>query len=149
MAYINFTGTYSFDEIAFTLKHPQLGTLSTDGMGVGEITFNWSDARTLADVASDGTTVFSRIRTRLSSVAITVLQTSELHTELQRWFNYLESSAASRYATSTGILRSKPTSEEATLNGVAFERPADRSYGSRAAYMTWTFLVADAVFDEI
>lgn len=149
MAYINFVGTYSFDEIALTLKHKQLGTITTDGQGVGEITFSFNNARTLPDVASDGTTVFSKIRDRLATVTVTVLQGSPLHDDLQRWFNYLETTSANRWATTTGVLKSTPTGEEATLNGVAFERPADRAYGARAQYMTWTLLVADASFDTI
>ena len=73
--------TYSFEDIDFTIKHPDVGSFSANGEGLGDITVTWTNDRTAHDVAGDGSTMVSKIRTYNGTWTINTQQTSTL----KRW----------------------------------------------------------------
>ncbi len=141
--------TYSFSDTVLTLSHPSLGQLSTNGMGMGNINISMRTDRSQIDVAADGTPVVSKIKDQTGTMSLSVQQISDLHTSLKRWFNYLENADASEWALIKAVLTSKQTGEQDVMTGGSITKHADKTFEQTAGNVTWSFLFANIVQNNI
>lgn len=143
------TKVYSFSDTILTLSHPSLGQLSTNGMGMGEISVQMRTDRSQIDVAADGTPVVSKIKDQTGTMTLSVQQISDLHTSLKRWFNYLENAEASEWSLIKAVLTSKQTGEQDIMTGGSITKHPDKTFASTAGNITWSFLFANIVQNNI
>ena len=141
--------TYSFTECIVTLSHPSLGALSTNGLGLGGINIENDASRTQKSVAADGTPIMNKIKDRSGAVKLSVQQTSDLHTDLIKWFNYLETAPTSEWAKIKITAKSISTSENHVCTGCGIEKIPSKSYGATAEMVDWNFIAADVQNDVI
>lgn len=137
-------GTYSFSEVSLSITHPNFGTMRLTGQGTGEISLTNDNDRATTAIGADGGVVVNKIRDRRATLTVTVLQTSTLHNEFGKFFNYLETAPTSQWAAASAVIKSLNTRETTTLTGVVPQKQADKPYGQQAGNNTWTFIVADA-----
>lgn len=134
---------YSFQEVSLSLNHPELGILTITGEGAGTVRVTMEAERTEKKVGSDGVVVFSKVRDRSGGLSVTVFNTSNFHTSLKKWYNYLEQANASSWALTSFTLTSKSTSESTKGTGVAFTKVPDVEYDATSKVVEWGFMVAD------
>ena len=135
--------TYSFSDVYLTLSHPSLGQISTNGMGMGNITKSMRTDRSQIDVAADGTPVVSKIKDSTGTLEFQAQQISALHNALKRWFNYLVAAPTSEWAMIKAVLISEPTNEQDIFTGGCFLKHPDTSYEATAGMVTWSILFAE------
>ncbi len=87
--------TYSFQDLSFSIEHPDVGTYTANGSGIGSITIDMATERTAHDVAADGTIMVSKIAGRNGTLVLEIQQTSDLNTWFRKWYNYLETAPSS------------------------------------------------------
>lgn len=141
--------TYSFQEAILTLSHPSKGKLTTNGLGLGSISIEYATDLTEHSIASDGRVMVSKKKDNSGSFRLEVQQTSDLHQNLIKWFNYLKEASASEWALATGIFKNVSTGEQKILTGVSMTKIPDGAYAAAAANVTWSFMVADIQTDVI
>ena len=141
--------TYSFSDVNLTLSHPSLGQLSVNGMGLGSVQVSMRTDRSQIEVAYDGTPVVSKIKDRTGTLALNVQQTSELNTNLKKWYNYLESAATSEWSLIKAVLTDKTTGVQDIMNGGSIVKLPDKTYEATAGQITWNFLFADVTQNTI
>lgn len=134
---------YSFQDFTLTLEQDGYPTLSTVGQGIGSATVTYSESKNESLVASDGVTVFSKIRNDMGGLSVEMQQTSSLHKLLVKRFNDLYyASDTTDWASMNGILKNKSTGEQKILKGIAFQKIPDNSHQRTAQMVTWEFDVA-------
>lgn len=134
---------YSFQDFTLTLEQEGYPTLSTVGQGIGEATVTYTDNKNESNVASDGVTVFSKIRSDVGGLSVSMQQTSSLHKLLIKRFNDLYyADNTTDWASMNGILKNKSTGEQKILKGIAFQKIPDNAHGRTAGMVTWEFDVA-------
>lgn len=134
---------YSFQDFTLTLEQEGYPTLSTVGQGIGDASVSYTDEKNEAQVASDGVTVFSKIRSDVGGLSVSMQQTSSLHKLLIKRFNDLYyTNDTTDWASMNGILKNKSTGEQKVLKGIAFKKIPDNAHGRTAAMVTWEFDVA-------
>lgn len=141
--------TYSFSDVTLTLSHPSLGQISTNGMGLGNIQVSMRTDRSSIDVSADGTPVVSKIKDRTGQLQIQVQQTSDLNSNLKRWYNYLEFAETAEWAKIKGVITSRQTGEQHVMTGGSFTKIPDISYESNSGNVTWQLLFADVTQNVI
>ena len=135
--------TYSFQEVEATFSHPSLGVISTNGLGMGSVSVNMATDRATATTAADGTVVINKIKDRHGNVSIDIQQTSDVHKDFKRWWNYLESADASEFAKIKVVVTSKSTKEQDICTGVAMVKQPDNTKEAEVGNANWNFLAAD------
>lgn len=132
--------TYAFSEVTLTLSHPSLGTISTNGMGLGQVTVNMRSDRSSVTVAQDGTVVTNKIKDESGQLTLQILQNSSAHRTLKQWWTYLVQAPASEWADIKAVITSKSTGEQSICNSGAMVKLPDDQYGNEAQLIDWTFL---------
>ena len=135
--------TYSFQEVEVTLSHPSLGVISTNGLGVGSVSVNMATETATASVASDGNVIINKIKDTHGNVELSIQQTSDVHKDLKRWKNYLDSAPTSEYALIKTVVTSKSTGEQDICTGGAIAKLPDKSFGSEVSEVSWSILCTD------
>lgn len=141
--------TYSFQDVDLVLAHPNVGTYTISGEGVGSVGVNMANDRTAHDTAADGSVMITKIKTRSGILPLVVQQTSSANKWLQRWSNYLESAPASEWARTTAMIRSKSTGETINCNGVTPQKMADKMFQAQGQNVTWNLMAADIQSDLV
>lgn len=134
---------YSFQDFTLTLTQPDFARLSTAGQGIGSVSVSYAvDSYTDVNVASDGTTVFSKIKQDNGTLSITMQQTSSLHKNLVKRFNALYfTDDTSVWASMNGVLKNKSTGEQKILKNIAFTKIPENQNGRTVQDVTWEFEV--------
>lgn len=135
--------TYSFTECIVTLNHPSLGTLSTNGLGMGSVTVNNEGVRASKNVASDGNVIINKIKDRSGIVTLSIQQVSDLQADLIKWFNYLEIADASEWAKIVINVNSISTKENHVCTGCAMQKIPNKEYSAEASNVSWDFICSD------
>lgn len=141
--------TYSFQDTDVSITHPDVGSMSASGEGIGSVAINMANDKTVHDTAADGSVMVSKIKTRSGTLALAVQQSSGIHTFLVRWINYLETAPASVWADTVVTVRSKSTGETITAKGVSPQKSADKSYQAQGQTITWNLMAADIQQDLV
>lgn len=141
--------TYSFSDVVLTLSHSSLGSLSTNGMGLGQISVSMSADKTSINVASDGTPVVTKIKNETGSLSIQCQQTSEVHLQLKRWLNYLTNAPTNEWSNINAVLTSKQTGEQDVFSGGSITKHPDITYDTEAGSVTWTLQFANITQNNI
>jgi len=135
-------GTYSFEDISCTLKHPSIGVFDVNGAGVGSITFAMTNDVTEHENGADGTVMISKIKATNGTIVIEAQQTSELHQWLTKAFNYLEGASSSEYA-KMGVMAYSPAMKvNHDAAGVTFQKRGDKGYQAQGQMVSWTLMSA-------
>ncbi|EKQ56268.1 MULTISPECIES: phage protein [unclassified Clostridium] len=137
--------TYSFSDVTGSFSHPNVGSKSTTGAGLGSITTSQSTTKTAHEVSADGRVMISKIAGENGTVAITMQQTSELHQWFLSWYNYINGSSASTddWAAMSLTIKNNNLGEITTCTGVSPEKLADRPYQAQGQNVTWNLMAAE------
>lgn len=138
--------TYSFKDVTCSMSHPNVGSKSTTGAGIGTITISQSTTKTSHKVSADGRVLVSKLAGDNGTVSITIQQTSEVHKWLlNNWYNYINSSSSSTddWAAMVVTIKNNSLGDLTTCTGVAPEKIADIPYEAEGAMITWNLMVAD------
>ncbi|GAB6170549.1 hypothetical protein JCM15765_03920 [Paradesulfitobacterium aromaticivorans] len=135
--------TYSFEDVSVIISNPNFGQFIANGAGVGSISVNMTTDRTAHELAADGSVMVSKIKGRNGSLALSIQQTSSLQKWLLRLYNYLESAAASAWASTTIVVRSPMMQDLHIAMGVSFQKLPDRPYQAQGQNVNWTLMAAD------
>lgn len=135
--------TYSFEDTTLTINHPDLGSYSAYGTGIGDITVSMADNITSHDVAADLTVIVSKFARKNGTIQMNILQTSDFNTWLKKFYNYVISSDSSKFAQATVILKNMSTGAMYTCTGVSPQKMADDQYQSQAQNRQWTLMAAN------
>ena len=135
--------TYSFEDVTCSFEHSGVGAASSTGAGIGSISIAMANDKTAHDVAADGTVMISKIAGKNGTVAITVQQTSQLHKYFMKWYNYVDTAAASEWAGMTITIKSNNLGDSTVCTGVSPQKLADRPYQAQGQQVTWNFMCAE------
>jgi glutamine cyclotransferase len=141
--------TYSFLDVSVSISHPNVGTYSAVGEGIGSIAISRSNDVSAQDVSGDGSVMVSKIRARNGSISFTIQQTSGFNRWLNKWYNYLEGANTSVWADTKIIVRAPQMGKVTTLIGVSPQKFADEPYQAQGQNLTWALLAADIQTDPI
>ena len=118
--------TYSFEDTSVTIQHPDLGSYSAYGTGIG----------TLA-------VVVSKSAKKNGTVTFEILQSSDFNSWLKKFYNYVISAAPSRFALATIIIKNNSTGDTFTCTGVSPQKAADANYQSQSQNRSWPMMAAN------
>ena len=97
--------TYSFEDTSVTIQHPDLGSYSAYGTGIGTLAVAYANDVTTHDVAADLAVVVSKSAKKNGTITFEILQSSDFNSWLKKFFNYVISAAPSRFALATIIIK--------------------------------------------
>lgn len=138
--------TYSFKDNTCSMSHPQVGSKSTTGAGIGSITISQATTKTTHTVSADGRVMISKNAGDNGTVALTIQQTSEVHKWLlNSWYNYINSSSSSTddWAAMVITIKNNNLGDITTCTGVSPEKVADIPYEAQGAMITWNLMAAE------
>lgn len=135
--------TYSFEDTTVTISHPNFGSYSAYGTGLGEIAVSYQENMTEHDVAADLAVVVSKIPKKNGTIQFTILQSSDLNDWLRRFTSYIENAPTNQWALGTITLTNKSTGDKYFATGVSHQKRPDNNFQSRAQNRTWTFMCAN------
>lgn len=135
--------TYSFSDLVGTMSQASVGSYSFTGQGVGEMTITYAAERTVHDVAADGSVMASKIANNTGTCTIQAQQTSDLHTYLLNWFNYLWTAPTNEWTSTSITIRSLTMNKTYILTGVSPQKIGDTPYQAQGQRITWTLMACD------
>lgn len=135
--------TYSFEDLACTLRHPSAGVFNLQGAGTGSITFAMTNDVTEHETAADGTVMVSKIKAGNGTIVIEAQQTSDIHQWLTRLYNYLVAANAREWA-SIAVMATSPAMQIThQCAGVSFQKRGDKPYQAQGQMVSWTLMAAE------
>lgn len=137
------TFTYSFEDTTVTVSHPQFGTYSAYGTGIGSISVEYANDVSHHDVAADCSVVVSRTPIKNGTATFDILQSSDFHAWLKKWATFLENSEASNFADTTITIANKSTKDNFVLTGCTHQKIPTTPFGSTAGTVSWTIMAAN------
>lgn len=140
--------TYSFENCSLSITHPDVGTYSMYGAGLGSASVSRANPITDHNVAADLSVLISRSAKKNGTLRISVLQASEANDFLNRLCNYLETCAVNRFARCSAILESISTGETWNCKGVTQSKIPDRSYSANGDMVEYEFMVAELTLQQ-
>ena len=136
--------TYSFEDTAVTISHPEIGVYHAYGSGLGSVTVEYADNVAEHTVATDLSVVISKHAYRNGTVTLNVMQSSDLNKWLKTKFaKNLEVLGASQFARATMTIENKSTGDSYVCTGVCHQKRPNDSFQAAAQAVDWVFLVAD------
>lgn len=135
--------TYSFKNVTVVIEHPSIGSMSTEGDGVGSISIAMSNDKSSHNLAADGTVMISKIAGSNGTVAIAVQQVSQSNEYLKKLYNYCEANEDSSFAATTIRITDKNANDIYTCTGVTPQKLADAKYAAQGDLRTWNMLAAE------
>lgn len=135
--------TYSFTDVNMAISHPDYGSFSVQGEGIGDITISKQTDRTVHDVAADGSIMVSKIAGNNGTVTVNAQQTSPLHTWLQGLFNYVWSQPTDKWAQISITLTAPKMGRTIQCTGGAFVKEPDAPFQSQGQRVPWGILCTD------
>lgn len=141
--------TYSFTDLAMVINHPDVGSFTLNGQGVGDISFDPLTEKSAHDVGNDGNVMVSKIKGNNAQVTIQCQQTSELYKYLLACFNASLESNAQSWAGMTIFAREVTGGSQHEANGVSFQKKPTKSYGKQGQMISWVLMAAEYHEDPV
>lgn len=135
--------TYSFEDTSLVIQHPDLGSYSAFGTGIGTIAISYANDMTSHEVAADLAVVVSKSAKKNGLVTLEILQSSDFNSWLKKFANYVASAPASRFALATIIVNNKSTGDSFVCTGVSPQKIADANYQSQSQNRSWPLMAAN------
>lgn len=135
--------TYSFEDTVLTISHPNFGTYSAYGTGLGTISVALSNEVTTHTVSADLAVVVSKWVARNGTVTLDILQSSDFNAWLKKFAAYIEEADTDQFALATITLSNKSTGDSYYCTGVSHRKIADNSLASQAANRSWELMCAN------
>lgn len=135
--------TYSFTDINATISHPDYGSYTIQGEGIGDMTISKLTDRSVHDVASDGGIMVSKIHGNNGNVTINAQQTSSLHNFLQGMYNYLWSADTDKWAQISLTVVAPKMQKTYYCTGGSFVKEPDEQFQSQGQRVAWGILFVD------
>jgi hypothetical protein len=141
---------YSFNNTSTSFSHPNVGSKSTTGAGLGSIAVSQTTTKTVHEVSADGRVMISKVAGDNGTIIVTMQQTSDLHQWLlKNWYNYINGSGSSTddWAAMAVTINDNNSNFTITATGVSPEKPADIPYQAQGQMVSWTLLCAEITRD--
>lgn len=141
---------YSFNDVSCSFSHPNVGSKSTTGAGVGSIATSQTTTKTVHDPSADGRIMISKIAGDNGTIIASMQQTSEIHQWLlKNWYNYINGSNSSTddWAAMVVTINDKNSNFAITATGVSPEKPADIPYQAQGQMVSWNLMAAEITRD--
>lgn len=135
--------TYSFENTKVTISHPQYGSYSAYGTGIGSLSISMTNDITNHQVSADGAVVVSKVIAKNGTVTFDILQSSGFNTWLKNFTNYLEASVPARFAEATMVISNDSTGVTYTCSGVSHQKKPDETYQSTSQNKSWVLMAAN------
>lgn len=134
--------TYSFEDTVLTISHPNFGTYSAYGTGIGSLSISYANDVTKHDVAADLAVVVSKWVAKNGTVTLDIMQSSDLNAWLKKFAAFLENSDTDQFALATMSISNKSTGDSYYCTGVSHQKRADNNFQSQAQNRSWTMMCA-------
>ena len=134
--------TYSFEDTVLTISHPNFGTYSAYGTGIGSLSISYANDVTKHDVAADLAVVVSKWVAKNGTVTLDILQSSDFNAWLKKFTAFLENSDTDQFALATMSISNKSTGDSYYCTGVSHQKRADNNFQSQAQNRSWTMMCA-------
>lgn len=134
--------TYSFEDTVLTISHPNFGTYSAYGTGIGSLSIAYANDVTKHDVAADLAVVVSKWVAKNGTVTLDIMQSSDFNAWLKKFTAFLENSDTDQFALATMSISNKSTGDNYYCTGVSHQKRADNSFQSQAQNRSWTMMCA-------
>lgn len=134
---------YSFEDTVVTISHPNFGTYTAYGTGIGSISVDYANDVTTHDVAADLAVVISKSAKRNGTINFDVVQSSDFNSWLRRFASYIEEADTSEFALATIDISNKSTGDNYHATGVSHQKKASNNFQSQAQNRTWTMMCAN------
>ena len=134
--------TYSFEDTVLTISHPNFGTYSAYGTGIGSISIAFANDVTKHDVAADLAVVVSKWVAKNGTVTLDIMQSSDFNAWLKKFTAFLENSDTDQFALATMSISNKSTGDSYYCTGVSHQKRADNNFQSQAQNRSWTMMCA-------
>ena len=133
---------YSFEDTVLTISHPNFGTYSAYGTGIGSLAISYANDVTKHDVAADLAVVVSKWVAKNGTVTLDILQSSDFNAWLKKFTAFLENSDTDQFALATMSISNKSTGDSYYCTGVSHQKKADNNFQSQAQNRSWTMMCA-------
>lgn len=134
--------TYSFEDTVLTISHPNFGTYSAYGTGIGSLSIAYANDVTKHDVAADLAVVVSKWVAKNGTVTLDIMQSSDFNAWLKKFAAFLENSDTDQFALATMSISNKSTGDSYYCTGVSHQKRADNNFQSQAQNRSWTMMCA-------
>ena len=134
--------TYSFEDTVLTISHPNFGTYSAYGTGIGSLSISYANDVTKHDVAADLAVVVSKWVAKNGTVTLDIMQSSDFNAWLKKFTAFLENSDTDQFALATMSISNKSTGDNYYCTGVSHQKRADNNFQSQAQNRSWTMMCA-------
>ena len=134
---------YSFEDTVLTISHPNFGTYSAYGTGIGSLSISYANDVTKHDVAADLAVVVSKWVAKNGTVTLDIMQSSDFNAWLKKFTAFLENSDADQFALATMSISNKSTGDSYYCTGVSHQKRADNNFQSQAQNRSWTMMCAN------
>ena len=135
--------TYSFEDTVLTISHPNFGTYSAYGTGIGSLSISYANDVTKHDVAADLAVVVSKWVAKNGTVTLDIMQSSDFNAWLKKFAAFLENSDTDQFALATMSISNKSTGDNYYCTGVSHQKRADNNFQSQAQNRSWTMMCAN------
>ena len=139
------TFVYSFEDTAVTISHPQFGTYSAYGTGIGSIAIAYAEDESTMDVAADLAVVVSKHVRKHGTVTFNVLQSSDFNNWLKKLTAYLETANTDQWVLGTINVTNKSTGDNYFCEGVCPSRQPQNNFQSQAQQREWVMNCANII----
>jgi hypothetical protein len=134
--------TYSFLDCILNVAFPG-GTMTITGKGIGDISINMAQERSMIEAAADGNVVISKIAGNHGSLTINLQQTSDAHKFFLAQYNALIIAPPSLWAQGAGLMRCLSDGTSHTFTGLCFQKLGDKGYEKQSKMVSWVLLAGD------
>ena len=134
--------TYSFEDTVLTISHPNFGTYSAYGTGIGSLSIAYANDVTKHDVAADLAVVVSKWVAKNGTVTLDIMQSSDFNAWLKKFTAFLENSDTDQFALATMSISNKSTGDSYYCKGESHQKRADNNFQSQAQNRSWTMMCA-------
>lgn len=141
--------TYSFEDTAATISHPNFGQYSAYGTGLGDITVSMANDVTSHDRSADLSVVISKHVYKDGTITFNVLQSSDFHNWLKKFTSFIENSPSDRFASGSIVIKNTSTGDSFTCRGVSHQKKPDVKYTAQAGTIDWVFMAAEIIYSNI
>ena len=134
---------YSFEDTTVTIEHPNLGSYSAYGTGIGTMAISYANDVTMHDVGADLAVVVSKSAKKNGTVTFEVLQTSDFSTWLKKWYNYVLTAPSESFAQASITIRNSSSGDYYLCTGVSPQKMADGNFQSQQQNRSWALMCAN------
>ena len=131
------------EDTVLTISHPNFGTYSAYGTGIGSLSIAYANDVTKHDVAADLAVVVSKWVAKNGTVTLDIMQSSDFNAWLKKFTAFLENSDTDQFALATMSIYNKSTGDNYYCTGVSHQKQADNSLQSQAQNRSWTMMCAN------